>query len=118
MGLVVSVRAKFIHNLRISRLPSEFNDFVKRIDVADENVRNLRFSNFNYCLDPDKTNQKYSITKSWNNLPFDLKSTEPDYFLGELRKYFNYSNKSKSKSSFQKNDKKTEEKKKKRKKNE
>ena len=90
--LVVSVRAKFIHNLRISRLPSEFNDFVKRVDVTDENVRNLRFCNFNYCLDPDKTSQKYSITKSWNNLPFDLKSTQPDDFLEELRKYFNYSN--------------------------
>ena len=90
--LVVSVRAKFIHNLRISRLPSEFNDFVKRVDVTDENVRNLRFSNFNYCLDPDKTSQKYSITKSWNNLPFELKSTQPDDFLEELRKYFNNSN--------------------------
>ena len=90
--LVVSVRAKFIHNLRISRLPSEFNDFVKRVDVTDENVRNLRFCNFNYRLDPDKSSQKYSITKSWNNLPFDLKSTQPDDFLEELRKYFNYSN--------------------------
>merc|ERR1712105_141661 len=59
---------------------------------TDENVRNLRFCNFSYCLDPDKTSQKYSITKSWNNLPFDLKSTQPDDFLEELRKYFNYSN--------------------------
>ena len=51
--LVVSVRAKFIHNLRISKLPAEFNGFVSMVDINDENFRNLRLSNFNYCLDKE-----------------------------------------------------------------
>ena len=90
--LILSVRAKFIHNLRIGRLPDEFNDFVKMVDVNDDSVRNLRFSNFNYCLDKDKTSPKYSISKSWNSLPYNVKSEQPDDFLEELRKYFNHCN--------------------------
>ena len=43
--LITSVRAKFIHNLRTGRLPDEFNDFVKMVNVYDENARNLRFAN-------------------------------------------------------------------------
>ena len=90
--LITSVRAKFIHNLRIRRLPDQFDDFVKMIDVTDDGVRNLRFSNFNYCLDKDKTNPKYFISKSWNSLPYKLKSEQPDDFLEELRRYFNHCN--------------------------
>ena len=90
--LILSVRAKFIHNLRIGRLPDEFNDFVKMVDVNDDSVRNLRFSNFNYCLDKDRTSPKYSISKSWNSLPYNVKSEQPDDFLEELRKYFNHCN--------------------------
>ena len=33
-----------------------------------------------------------SIPKSWNSLPFNLKSEQPDDFLEELRQYFNVSN--------------------------
>ena len=90
--LILSVRAKFIHNLRIGRLPDEFNDFVKMVDVNDDSVRNLRFSNFNYSLDKDRTSPKYSISKSWNSLPYNVKSEQPDDFLEELRKYFNHCN--------------------------
>ena len=90
--LVVSVRAKFIHNLRISKLPAEFNGFVSMVDINDENFRNLRLSNFNYCLDTDVSSPKYSICKSWNNLSFEIKSTQPDEFLDTLRNYFNSCN--------------------------
>ena len=90
--LITSVRAKFIQNLRTGRLPDEFNDFVKMVNVHDENARNLRFANFNYNLDTDKSSAKYSICKSWNGLPFNLKSEQPDDFLEELRQYFNVSN--------------------------
>ena len=58
----------------------------------DENSRNLRFSHFNYCLDTDLTSPKYSICKSWNSLPFEIKSTQPDEFLDTLRNYFNSCN--------------------------
>ena len=90
--LIYSVRVKFVHNLRISRLPDDFNNFVKMIDMEDDSVRNLRFSNFNYYLDPDKSSPKYLICKSWNSLPYNLKSEQPDDFLEELRKYFNHCN--------------------------
>ena len=36
------------------------------------------FSNFNYYLDPDKSSPKYLICKSWNSLPYNLKSEQPD----------------------------------------
>ena len=39
--LIYSVRVKFVHNLRISRLPDDFNNFVKMIDMEDDSVRNL-----------------------------------------------------------------------------
>ena len=90
--LITSVRAKFIQNLRTGRLPDEFNDFVKMVNVHDENARNLRFANFNYNLDTDKSSAKYFICKSWNSLPFNLKSEQPDDFLEELRQYFKVSN--------------------------
>ena len=90
--LIISVRAKFIHNLRILKLPAEFNGFVSMVDTNDENFRNLRLSNFNYCLDTDVSSPKYSICKSWNSLPFEIKSTQPDEFLDTLRNYFNSCN--------------------------
>ena len=90
--LIISVRAKFIQNLRTGRLPDEFTDFVKMVNMDDENVRNLRFANFNYNLDTDKSSPKYSICKSWNSLPYMLKSEQPDDFLDELKQYFNLCN--------------------------
>lgn len=90
--LIISVRAKFIQNLRTGRLPDEFTDFVKMINMDDENVRNLRFANFNYNLDTDKSSPKYLICKSWNSLPYNLKSEQPDDFLEELKQYFNRCN--------------------------
>ena len=60
--------------------------------MDDENVRNLRFANFNYYLDTDKSSPKYSICKSWNSLPYMLKSEQPDDFLEELKQYFNLCN--------------------------
>ena len=90
--LIISVRAKFIHNLRMLKLPAEFNGFVSMVDTNDENFRNLRLSNFNYCLDTDVSSPKYSICKSWNNLSFEIKSTQPDEFLDTLRNYFNSCN--------------------------
>ena len=90
--LIISVRAKFIHNLRIAKLPAEFIGFVSMVDTNDENFRSLRLSNFNYCLDTDVSSPKYAICKSWNSLPFDIKSTQPDEFLDTLRKYFNSCN--------------------------
>ena len=89
---ITSVIAMFIHNLRTGRLPDEFNDFVKMINVDDENVRSLRFANFNFNLNNDKSSAKYSISKSWNSLPYNLKSEQPDEFLEELKQYFNISN--------------------------
>ena len=62
------------------------------VDVYDENTRNLRFANFNYNLDTDKSSARYFIWKSWNSLPFNLKSEQPDDFLEELKQYFNVSN--------------------------
>ena len=62
------------------------------VDTNDENFRSLRLSNFNYCLDTDVSSPKYAICKSWNSLPFDIKSTQPDEFLDTLRKYFNSCN--------------------------
>ena len=61
-------------------------------EVSDENVRNLRFANFNYNLDTDKSSPKYLICKSWNSLPYNLKSEQPDDFLDELKHYFNRCN--------------------------
>jgi len=90
--IIISVRAKFIQNLRTGRLPDEFTDFVKMVNMDDENVRNLRFANFNYHLDTDKSSPKYSICKSWNSLPYMLKSEQPDDFLEELKQYFNLCN--------------------------
>ena len=90
--IIISVRAKFIQNLRTGRLPDEFTDFVKMVNMDDENVRNLRFANFNYNLDTDKSSPKYSICKSWNSLPYMLKSEQPDDFLEELKQYFNLCN--------------------------
>ena len=40
----------------------------------------------------DKSSAKYSISKSWNSLPYNLKSEQPDEFLEELKQYFNISN--------------------------
>ena len=43
-------------------------------------------------VDTDVSSPKYAICKSWNSLPFDIKSTQPDEFLDTLRKYFNFCN--------------------------
>ena len=43
-----------------------------------EAIHDQRFSNFNYDLDKDKTGPKYSISKSWNNLPCNVKSEQRD----------------------------------------
>ena len=87
--IITSIRAKFVHNLRIQKLPSEFRDFVTMVDFHDENVRPSRFSPFNYHLVKDKTNPRYHISNSWNNLPFLVKASQPDDFLEDLRGYFN-----------------------------
>jgi hypothetical protein len=90
--IVTSIRVKFIHNLRLGRLPIEFSDFVTRVNTNDENIRMSRFSSFNYCLPPDTLSPKYSIAKSWNSLPFDIKSEQPDKFLSALKQFFNLCN--------------------------
>ena len=90
--IIISVRAKFIHNLRILKLPSEFKDFVSMVDFHDENVRSSRFSPFNYHQIKDTTNPRYHISNSWNNLPFMMKASQPDDFLEDLRCHFNSCN--------------------------
>ena len=90
--IITSIRAKFIRNLRIGKLPSEFKDFVVMVDFHNENVRSSRFSPFNYHQFKDKTNPRYHIVNSWNNLPFLLKASQPDDFLEDLRCYFNSCN--------------------------
>ena len=42
--IIISVRAKFIHNLWILKLPSEFKDFVSIVDFHNKIVRSSRFS--------------------------------------------------------------------------
>ena len=69
--LITSVRAKFIHNLRIRRLPDQF---VKMIDVTDDGVHNLRFSNFNYCF---VTFSKLLNKTDFDSVLHDLESTNP-----------------------------------------
>ena len=90
--LVTSVRAKFIHNLRIGRLPTEFASFSSSVDLDDEDNRSTRFSMFNLKQINDKTTPKYHVIKSWNNLPFEVKSSQPDDFLEDLKLYFNSCN--------------------------
>ena len=90
--IITSIRAKFIRNLRIRKLPSEFKDFVAMVDFHNENVRSSRFSPFNYHQIKDKTNPRYHISNSWNNLPFLVKASQPDDFLEDLRCYFNSCN--------------------------
>ena len=90
--LITSIRAKFIHNLRIGKLPGEFKNFVTMVDFNDQDVRQSRFSPFNYHQLRDRTNPRYHIVNSWNNLPFLLKASQPDDFLEDLRDHFNKCN--------------------------
>ena len=87
--IITSIRAKFVRNLRIQKLPSEFRDFVTMVDFHDENVRLSRFSPFNYNLVKDKTNPRYHISNSWNNIPFLVIASQSDDFLEDLRCSFN-----------------------------
>ena len=90
--LITSTRAKFIHNLRIGKLPGEFKNFVTMVDFNDQDVRQSRFSPFNYHQIRDRTNPRYHIVNSRNNLPFLLKASQPDDFLDDLRDHFNKCN--------------------------
>ena len=90
--IISSVRSKFIHNLRKGRLPTEFDSFASSVNLDDENNRSSRFSMFNYNQIKDKSTPKYHIIKSWNNLPFEVKSAQPDDFLDQLKLYFNSCN--------------------------
>ena len=90
--IITSVRAKFIHNLRKGKLPTEFSELASQVNLDDENCRSSRFSIFNYRQISDKTTPKYHIIKSWNDLPFELKSSQPDDFLDNLKLYFNSCN--------------------------
>ena len=90
--IITSVRAKFIHNLRRGKLPAEFSSLASLANLDEENCRSSRFSIFNYSQIKDKTTPKYHIIKSWNNLPFELKSSQPDDFLEDLKLYFNSRN--------------------------
>ena len=90
--IITSIRAKFIHNLRKGRLPAEFNSFSSLVDPDDDSIRSSRFSMFNHNQVKDKTSPKYHIIKSWNNLPFEVKSSQPDNFLDDLKLYFNSCN--------------------------
>jgi hypothetical protein len=90
--IIISIRAKFIHNLRKGKLPADFLNFITMVDTNDYNVRSSRFSSYNCCLISDKTSPKYLISQSWNSLPFDVKSEKPEHFLEKLRKYFNSCN--------------------------
>ena len=87
--IITSVRAKFVHNLRKGRLPTEFNSFASMVSLNDDDNRSTRFSMFNLKQINDKTTPKYHIIRSWNNLPFEVKSSQPDDFLEELKLYFN-----------------------------
>ena len=84
--------AQFIHNLRTGKLPGEFKNFVTMVDFNDQDVRQSRFSPFNYHQIRDRTNPRYHIVNSWNNLPFLLKASQPDDFLEDLRDHFNKCN--------------------------
>jgi hypothetical protein len=90
--IITLIRVKFIHNLRLGRLPIEFSGFVNMVNSNNENIRMSRFSTFNYILTTDKSSPKYHIAKSWNSLPFDLKSAQPSNFLSALKQFFNTSN--------------------------
>ena len=90
--IITSVRAKFIHNLRKGKLPTEFSELASQVNLDDENCRSSRFSLFNYIQISDKTTPKYHIIKSWNDLPFELKSSQPDDFRDNLKLYFNSCN--------------------------
>ena len=90
--IITSIRVKCIHNLRLGRLPIEFSDFATRVNTNDENIRMSRFSSFNYCLTPGTLSPKYFIAKSWNNLPFNIKSEQPDKLLSALKQFFNLCN--------------------------
>ena len=90
--IITSIRAKFVHNLRVRKLPSEFRDFVTMVDFHDGNVRPSRFSPYNYHLIKDKTNPRYHISHSWNSLPFLIKAAQPDDFLEDLRCHLNSCN--------------------------
>merc|ERR1712018_551219 len=68
--LITSIRAKFIHNLRTGKLPGEFKNFVTMVDFNDQDVRQSRFSPFNYHQIRDRTKPRYHRVNSWNNLPF------------------------------------------------
>ena len=48
--IITSVRAKFIHNLRKGRLPTEFGSFALSVNLDDENNRSSRFSGGNNIL--------------------------------------------------------------------
>ena len=85
--IITSVRAKFIHNLRKGRLPTEFEYFASMVSINDENNRSSWFSIFNFKQVNDKATPKYHVIKTWNNLPFEVKSAQPDDFLDSL--YFN-----------------------------
>merc|ERR1712105_345885 len=67
-------------------------DFVSMVDFHNEIVRSSRFSPFNYHQIKDKTNPRYHICNSWNNLPFMVKASQPDDFLDDLRCHFNSCN--------------------------
>ena len=82
--IITSVRAKFINNLRKGKLPTEFASFASSVDLDEENIRSTRFSMFNLKQVNDKTSPKYHVIQSWNNLPFKVKSSQPDDFLEDL----------------------------------
>ena len=90
--IITSIRVKFIHNLRLGRLPIEFSGFVIMVNANNKNIRMSRFSTFNYILTTDTSSPKYHIAKSWNSLPFDVKSAQPNNFLSALKQFFNTSN--------------------------
>ena len=90
--IITSVRAKFIHNLRKGKLPTEFASLASLVSLDDDSIRSSRFSMFNYSQVNDKATPKYHIIKSWNNLPFEVKSSQPDNFLNDLKLYFNSCN--------------------------
>ena len=90
--IITSVRAKFIHNLRKGKLPTEFASLASLVSLDDDSIRSSRFSIFNYKQVNDKATPKYHVIKSWNNLPFEVKSSQPDDFLDSLKLYFNSCN--------------------------
>ena len=90
--LITSIRAKFIHNLGIGKLPGEFKNYVIMDNFNDEDVRQSRFSPFNCHQMRDRTNTRYHIVNSWNDLPCLLKASQPDDFIEDLRDHFNLCN--------------------------